>query len=99
MNARTLLYAAALASGLALGGCATNPVTGRSDIVTMSAAQEAELGRKMHPQILQQYGRYSDEALQAYVNETGQRIARASPLPNLQFTFTVLDSAGSAYNV
>jgi predicted Zn-dependent protease len=92
MNARTLLYAAALASGLALGGCATNPVTGRSDIVTMSAAQEVEIGRKMHPQILQQYGRYSDEALQAYVNDTGQRIAAASHLPNLQFTFTVLDS-------
>jgi len=92
MNARNLLYAAALASGLALGGCATNPVTGRSDIVTMSAAQEVDIGRKMHPQILQQYGRYSDEALQAYVNETGQRIAAASHLPNLQFTFTVLDS-------
>jgi len=91
MNARTLLYAAALASGLALGGCATNPVTGRSDIVTMSAAQEVEIGRKMHPQILQQYGRYSDEALQAYVNDVGQRIAAASHLPNLQFTFTVLD--------
>jgi predicted Zn-dependent protease len=92
MNVQTLLLAAALASGLALGGCATNPVTGRSDIVTMSAAQEAELGRKMHPQILQQYGRYSDEALQAYVNDTGQRIAAASHLPDLQFTFTVLDS-------
>jgi predicted Zn-dependent protease len=92
MNAQTLLLAAALACGLALGGCATNPVTGRSDIVTMSAAQEAELGRKMHPQILQQYGRYSDEALQAYVNDTGQRIAAASHLPDLQFTFTVLDS-------
>jgi predicted Zn-dependent protease len=92
MNARTLLFIAALASGLALGGCATNPVTGRSDIVTMSAAQEVEIGRKMHPQILQQYGRYSDEALQAYVNDIGQRIAAASHLPNLQFTFTVLDS-------
>jgi predicted Zn-dependent protease len=92
MNAHTLLLAAALACGLALGGCATNPVSGRTDIVTMSAAQEAEIGRKMHPQVLQQYGRYSDEALQAYVNDTGQRIAAASHLPDLQFTFTVLDS-------
>ncbi len=92
MNARTLIFATALASGLALGGCATNPVTGRSDIVTMSAAQEVEIGRKMHPQILQQYGRYSDEVLQAYVNDLGQRIAAASHLPDLQFTFTVLDS-------
>ena len=92
MNVRYLLPAAVLASALALSGCATNPVTGKSDVVTMSAAQELEIGRKMHPQVLQQYGRYSDEALQAYVNDIGQRIAKVSHLPNLQFTFTVLDS-------
>ena len=44
-------------------------VTGGTDIVTMSEAQEIELGRKMHPQILQQYGRYDDEALQQYVRK------------------------------
>jgi predicted Zn-dependent protease len=92
MNVRYLLPAAVLASALVLNGCATNPVTGKSDVVTMSAAQELEIGRKMHPQVLQQYGRYSDEALQAYVNDIGQRIAKVSHLPNLQFTFTVLDS-------
>ena len=91
MTTRTLLAAVAIAA-IAMTGCATNPVTGKADVVTMSAAQELEIGRKMHPQILQQYGRYSDEALQAYVNDVGQRIARASHLPNLQFTFTVLDS-------
>ena len=92
MNVRSLLSAAVLASALVLHGCATNPVTGKSDVVTMSAAQEVEIGRKMHPQVLQQYGRYSDEALQSYVNDIGQRIAKVSHLPNLQFTFTVLDS-------
>ena len=92
MKMRCLLPAAVLASALALNGCATNPVTGKSDVVTMSAAQEVEIGRKMHPQVLQQYGRYADEEVQAYVNDIGQRIAKVSHLPNLQFTFTVLDS-------
>jgi len=82
------LWAAAVA---AVGGCATNPVTGGTDIVTISEAQEIEIGRKTHPQILQQYGRYDDEALQQYVNEVGQRIAAKSHRPNLQYTFTVLD--------
>jgi len=50
-----------------------------------SSAQDA-------PQILQEYGRYEDEALQAYVNELGQRIAAKSHRPDLQYTFTVLDS-------
>jgi predicted Zn-dependent protease len=81
-----------LFGALALGGCATNPVTGGHDVVTISEAQEIELGQKMHPQILQQYGRYDDEALQSYVNDLGQRIAARSHRPNLKYTFTVLDS-------
>jgi predicted Zn-dependent protease len=87
--------ASALLAGafVAAGGCATNPVTGGQDVVTMSEEKEIELGRKMHPQVLQQYGRYDDEILQQYVNGVGQRIATLSHRPNLQYTFTVLDSA------
>jgi predicted Zn-dependent protease len=77
---------------LALGGCATNPVTGGTDVVLMSEAQEIETGRQMHPKVMQQYGRYEDEALQAYVNGIGQKIAAVSHRPTLQYTFTVLDS-------
>ena len=94
ISPRLKLAALALAATgvlAALGGCATNPVTGGTDIVTMSEAQEIELGRKMHPQILQQYGRFDDEQLQQYVSEVGQRIAAKSHRPNLQYTFTVLD--------
>ncbi|HET7203054.1 MAG TPA: M48 family metalloprotease [Steroidobacteraceae bacterium] len=88
------LAVALLAGTFALaGGCATNPVTGGKDIVTMSEEQEIELGRKMHPQVLQEYGRYDDEILQQYVNAVGQRIATSSHRPSLQYTFTVLDSA------
>ena len=71
---------------LALGGCATNPVTGGKDVVTISEAQEIEIGRKMHPQILQQYGRFDDEALQQYVNTIGQRIATKSHRAKLQLS-------------
>ena len=92
MLVRSMLFAATLAAALASGGCATNPVTGRTDVVTMSAAQEIEIGRRMHPQILQEYGRYADEELQAYVSDLGQRIVAISHRPDLQFTFTVLDS-------
>jgi Putative Zn-dependent protease len=88
----SLLTSLIVTTVVAAGGCATNPVTGGKDIVTMSEQQEIELGRKMHPQVLQQYGRYDDEVLQQYVDSVGQRLARASHRPNLQYTFTVLDS-------
>jgi len=81
-----------LAAALVLGACATNPVTGGHDLVTISEAQEIEIGKEQHPKVLQQYGRYDEAALQAYVNDIGQRIAAKSHRPNLQYTFTVLDS-------
>jgi predicted Zn-dependent protease len=75
-----------------LHGCSVNPVTGQSDFVLMSEADEVALGVKENPNILKEYGKYSDEALQAYVNEVGQRLARHSHRTNLQYHFTVLDS-------
>src|SRR5688572_22830979 len=89
-----VLAATVLATTVAVvGGCATNPVTGGKDVVLMSESQEVEMGRKAHPQVLQQYGRYDDEALQQYVTSVGQRIAASSHRSDLQYTFTVLDSA------
>ncbi|MEM7195981.1 MAG: M48 family metalloprotease [Pseudomonadota bacterium] len=75
-----------------ISGCATNPVTGRSDIVLMSESQEIELGRKHHRQVLQQYPVYNDKELQNYVSALGQRLADASHRSHLDFSFTVLDS-------
>ncbi len=92
-STRRLIAAAATALLAALAsGCATNPATGGTDVLGMSEKKEIEIGQQMHPKILQQYGRYEDEALQQYVNEIGQRIAKASHRPGLVYTFTVLDS-------
>src|SRR5512141_1404514 len=79
-----------VAALLAFGGPAAIGVD--SGALAMSAAQESEEGQKEHAQILQQYGRYGDEVVQAYVDEIGQRIAAKSDRPDLKYTFTVLDS-------
>ena len=86
-----LLLTLALAMLLA-AGCATNPVTGESDFVLMSEAQEIALGRKMHKEILAQQPAYQDPALAAYVRRVGNRLAEVSHRNNLVFHFTVLDS-------
>lgn len=77
----------------ALAGCATNPVTGGQDLSLMSEQREISLGKKNHPQILKQYGRYDKEALQTYVNRIGQDLVKHSHRLKLNYTFTVLDSA------
>ncbi len=70
-----------------------NPVTGRPDLVLQSEAGEINRAKEVHPLLLQQFGgAYQDMRLQQYVNEVGQRAAKVSHRPNLQYTFTVLDS-------
>jgi predicted Zn-dependent protease len=77
----------------ALSSCATNPVTGRPDLVLQSESGEINRAKEVHPMLLQQFGGpYDDMQLQAYVNEVGQRAAKVSHRPELQYTFTVLDS-------
>ncbi len=90
---RTALLALAALLPL-LGGCETNPATGaRSFTGFMSPEQELEVGREQHPQIVRQFGgEIGDPELRAYVDRIGQSLARQSELPDLKFTFTVLDS-------
>ncbi len=73
-------------------GCAVNPVSGDRDFVLMSEAKEISMGRQYHPKILQQYGKYNDPALQAYVSQVGKKLALFSHRPGLVYRFTVLDS-------
>ncbi|HEY6571917.1 MAG TPA: M48 family metalloprotease, partial [Candidatus Eisenbacteria bacterium] len=51
-----------------------------------------EMGREADPAIVAEYGLYGDAATQSYVDSIGQKLARVSHLPNLKWTFRVLDS-------
>ncbi len=75
-----------------LSGCAQNPVTGSNDFVMMSESQEVAIGRQQDELVKKQYKVYGSRALQDYVNNVGQRIAKHSHRPDLQYHFTVLDT-------
>ena len=87
-----LLLASLLGFAVLGGGCARNPVTGGSDVTMVSEKGEIEQGRKAHEQVIKFYGVYEDQALQDYVNEIGQKLARASHRPDLEWHFTVVDA-------
>jgi predicted Zn-dependent protease len=88
---RLAFLAAAATAGLT--GCASNPVTGTPDLVFQSEAGEIAKSKEVHPMLLQQFGGvYDDQQIAQYVNEVGQRAAKASQRPELTYTFTVLDS-------
>jgi len=77
---------------LGLSGCAVNPVTGDQNFVMLSEDSELQIGRTNHPKIIAEYGRYDDEALQAYVQSVGDKLAAVSHRDDLVYRFTVLDS-------
>jgi len=83
--------AAALLAALAVTGCATNPVTGRPNVVFGTQQGEKEQSRRYYQQIIQAYGLYEDQALQDYVQMVGSKLAKNSHLPDWDFKFTVLD--------
>jgi len=81
---------------LLLVGCGTkvvNPVSGRTERTVMDESTEIAEGAKAHQQVLAEYGALANPRLQAYVNDIGQKLARQSHRANLNWTFTVLDSA------
>ena len=83
-----------IALALLLAGCSVNPATGESNFTAfMSPEDELRVGREQHPKIIKEFGGTNDhQRANAYVDAVGQKLARVSDLPNLRYTFTVLDS-------
>lgn len=75
----------------ALVACATNPVTGRREFTLMSPAQEVAIGRQLDAEVRREMGVYQDAALQQYVDSIGQRLAKVSHRPDLEWRFAIVD--------
>lgn len=82
-----------VAAGLLLHqGCAVNPATGGANMVVSSRAGEIEQGREMHEEMMAKGAAYDDPELQDYVNRIGQSLAKHSDMPDIEWTFTVIDA-------
>ena len=91
VNSKTLVMATLLAAAV-LQGCAVNPATGGANLVLMTENKEKEIGLEEHEKILASMTVYRDEELQAYVEKVGNAVAAASHRPDLDYTFTIIDS-------
>jgi predicted Zn-dependent protease len=76
-----------------LAGCSVNPATGeRSFTGFMSPEDEKRVGAEQHPQLVQRFGgEYGDAGLEAYVQKVGASVAAYTEVPDLDYSFTVLD--------
>ena len=71
--------------------CATNPVSGKSELSLVSESQEISIGQQEAQKVLQSMGEYQNPAAQALVKQIGMRMAAESERPNLPWAFYLLD--------
>lgn len=78
---------------LALGSCATNPVTGKNELSFVGEEWELKVGQQQYaPARQSQGGDYlADPVVQRYVNKVGQRVAAVSDR-ELPYEFNVINS-------
>ncbi len=72
--------------------CAINPVTGKKELSLISEQEEIGLGKQTDREIKAQYGIYSDQALNTYVQRVGQSMTPLTHRPHLTYHFAVLDT-------
>ena len=76
---------------LTLPGCATNPVSGRPEVVFMSREKEIELGKKAAEQVAEQMSLMESGELLDYVRSVGRRVAAQSPRRDVDYSFDIVD--------
>ncbi len=88
-----ILKTCAVALLAAIGACATNPATGKREIMLVSEGQEVALGTQEDQKAVASFGVYDDPALQDYVASLGHSIAERTERPDLPWTFRLVDDA------
>ena len=78
---------------LSISSCAKNIATGERQLIILSEAEENNIGAKEHPKIIKNFGGiYKDPKLEKYISSIGNKIAQNSDMPDIRWTFTILDS-------
>ena len=67
---------------LLLAGCATNPVSGKSELALVSEAQEIQMGQQGAEQAKAAYGLVANTALPQYVSRIVLQTGKGPERPN-----------------
>lgn len=88
LTRREFLWLASLsAAGLATG-CATNPVTGESQIMLVSEESEIQIDKKNSPhQFSADYGILQDKDLNSYIQQVGNKMVSGTHRPHMPYSF------------
>jgi predicted Zn-dependent protease len=88
---KTRMWMSWLVAGIVVVGCATNPVTGRSELSLVSESQEISMGQQAKQEVAASIGLYDNAQAQTYVSNLGKKLAALSERPQLPWSFQVVD--------
>jgi predicted Zn-dependent protease len=93
ISRREFLIMSGASTAAILTGCATNPVTGKSQFMLVSQDGEINVDRINSPhQISADYGTVQDSELNRYLTTIGERLASHSHRPNMPYTFRAVNA-------
>jgi predicted Zn-dependent protease len=93
LSRRRFMWLTGMAAAGVAAGCATNPVTGSTQFMTVSEEEEIQIDRQYSPmQFSDDYGPVQDAALNAYVSGVGRAVASRSHRPNMPYSFRVVNA-------
>ena len=88
LTRREFLWVSSISAAGLMIGCATNPVTGKSQLMLISEEQEIEIDRQHSPhQFSSDYGQLQDKLLNNYVHETGKKMAAMTHRAHMPYSF------------
>lgn len=88
-----LLAVCAVTVGTAFfSGCASAPVTGRRQLLTVSAAEENKMGLTAYQEVLEKEPVTQNAAYSEMVERVGQRIAAVANRPDFDWEFKVIEA-------
>jgi predicted Zn-dependent protease len=84
------LAALAVLAGL-VAACAEAPMTGRNQLILLPQSEDTQMGLQAYQQILDESKISKDPELNARIKQVGRRIAEASPHPEWDWQFTLIE--------
>jgi predicted Zn-dependent protease len=93
MSRREFLQLSSMAAAGLVASCATNPVTGRSQLMLVSEDKEIQIDKQNSPyQFSADYGTVQDKRLNDYIDRTGKNIAAQTHRKHMPYNFHVVNA-------
>jgi len=90
---RQFLWLSSMAAAGLAAGCATNPVTGKSQLMLVSEDQEIQIDQQYSPyQFSADYGTTQDKALGSYIDRTGKNLVNQTHRTQMPYNFHVVNA-------